>query len=88
VSALNGLQLLDRLKETENKMLHLHKAIDKVSTEPDFKESVSVLTVVVRDYQQQLDKLKEALGGMEISLNHPQGQSGQSQSQSQSQPNQ
>ncbi|EST55951.1 hypothetical protein T458_01155 [Brevibacillus panacihumi W25] len=66
---MNGLQLLDRLRETENKMMHLHRAIDKVSGEPDFKESVSVLTVVVRDYQQQLDKMKEALGNMEISFN-------------------
>nr|WP_202890691.1 hypothetical protein [Brevibacillus brevis] len=47
-------------------MLHLHRAIDRVSSEPDFKESVSVLTVVVRDYQLQLDKMKQALGKIEI----------------------
>ena len=76
---MNGLQLLDRLRETENKMMHLHRAIDKVSNEPDFKESVSVLTVVVRDYQQQLDKMKEALGSMEIPLNQNNQQQGQSQ---------
>lgn len=76
---MNGLQLLDRLRETENKMMHLHRAIDKVSNEPDFKESVSVLTVVVRDYQHQLDKMKEALGSMEIPLNHNNQQQGQSQ---------
>lgn len=76
---MNGLQLLDRLRETENKMMHLHRAIDKVSNEPDFKESVSVLTVVVRDYQQQLDKMKEALGSMEIPLNHNNQQQGHSQ---------
>lgn len=64
---VNGLQLLDLLRETENKMLHLHRAIDKVSSEPDFKETVSVLTVVVRDYQLQLDKMKQALGNLEIS---------------------
>ncbi|MED1944260.1 MULTISPECIES: hypothetical protein [Brevibacillus] len=63
---VNGLQLLDLLRETENKMLHLHRAIDRVSSEPDFKESVSVLTVVVRDYQLQLDKMKQALGKIEI----------------------
>ncbi|MFD2371676.1 hypothetical protein ACFSO0_17275 [Brevibacillus sp. GCM10020057] len=63
---VNGLQLLDLLRETENKMLHLHRAIDKVSSEPDFKETVSVLTVVVRDYQLQLDKMKQALGNLEI----------------------
>jgi len=78
---MNGLQLLDRLRETENKMMHLHRAIDKVSSEPDFKESVSVLTIVVRDYQQQLDRMKEALGNMEVSLNHSSSQSGQSQQQ-------
>lgn len=53
---VNGLQLLDLLRETENKMLHLHRAIDRITNEPDFKESVSVLTEVVRDYQLQLDK--------------------------------
>ncbi|MFS0555657.1 hypothetical protein [Brevibacillus sp. 179-C9.3 HS] len=70
---VNGLQLLDLLRETENKMLHLHRAIDRVSSEPDFKESVSVLTVVVRDYQLQLDKMKQALGKIEIGGNQ-QGQ--------------
>ncbi|CAM5791289.1 MULTISPECIES: hypothetical protein [Brevibacillus] len=72
---LNGLQLLDMLRETENKMLHLHRAIDRVSSEPDFKETVSVLTVVVRDYQMQLDKMKHALRNIEIS--HQQNQNGQ-----------
>lgn len=66
---MNGLQLLDKIKETENKMLHLHKAIDKVSDEPDFTESVSVLNVVVKDYHQQLEKMKQALEKMEFSLN-------------------
>jgi len=70
---VNGLQLLDLLRETENKMLHLHRAIDRVSSEPDFKESVSVLTVVVRDYQLQLDKMKQALGKIEIGANQQQG---------------
>ncbi|GED66792.1 hypothetical protein BRE01_04940 [Brevibacillus reuszeri] len=69
---VNGLQLLDLLRETENKMLHLHRAIDRVSSEPDFKESVSVLTVVVRDYQLQLDKMKQALGKIEIGANQQQ----------------
>ncbi|MGG1659765.1 hypothetical protein [Brevibacillus sp. NRS-1366] len=71
---VNGLQLLDLLRETENKMLHLHRAIDRVSSEPDFKESVSVLTVVVRDYQLQLDKMKQALGKIEIGANQQQAQ--------------
>ncbi|QRG70012.1 hypothetical protein [Brevibacillus choshinensis] len=77
---VNGLQLLDLLRETENKMLHLHRAIDKVSSEPDFKETVSVLTVVVRDYQLQLDKMKQALGALEINTSQPQSsQSSQAQ---------
>lgn len=71
---VNGLQLLDLLRETENKMMHLHKAIDRVSNEPDFRESVSVLTEVIRDYQTQLDKMKRALGNIEIGPNqHPNG---------------
>lgn len=69
---MNGLQLLDILRETENKMLHLHRAIDRVSSEPDFKESVSVLTEIVRDYQMQLDKVKGALGRIEIGANQQQ----------------
>jgi len=73
-NVVNGLQLLDLLRETENKMLHLHRAIDRVSSEPDFKESVSVLTVVVRDYQLQLDKMKQALGKIEIGANQQQAQ--------------
>jgi hypothetical protein len=76
---VNGLQLLDLLRETENKMLHLHRAIDRVSSEPDFKESVSVLTVVVRDYQLQLDKMKQALGKIEINTNQQPSQSSQNQ---------
>lgn len=72
---VNGLQLLDLLRETENKMLHLHRAIDKVSSEPDFKETVSALTVVVRDYQLQLDKMKQALGNLEISTSQNAAQS-------------
>ncbi|WP_029099710.1 hypothetical protein [Brevibacillus thermoruber] len=67
---VNGLQLLDLLRETENKMLHLHRAIDRITNEPDFKESVSVLTEVVRDYQMQLDKMKQALGKIEIGQQH------------------
>lgn len=58
------MQLVDFMRETENKMLHLHKAIDKVSTEPDFRESVSVLTEVIKDYQMQLEKVKTALNNV------------------------
>ncbi|CAJ1002732.1 MULTISPECIES: hypothetical protein [Bacillales] len=72
---VNGLQLLDLLRETENKMLHLHRAIDRITNEPDFKESVSVLTEVVRDYQLQLDKMKQALGKIEIGQQHSSQQS-------------
>ncbi|NGQ97337.1 hypothetical protein G3578_19550 [Brevibacillus sp. SYP-B805] len=53
-------------------MLHLHKAIDRVSNEPDFKESVSVLTEVIKDYQGQLDKVKEALSNVNFQNNSSQ----------------
>lgn len=76
---MNGLQLLDKIRETENKMMHLHKAIDKISDEPEFTESVSVLNVVVKDYQQQLEKMKHALERMDVNLgqqqNHQERQS-------------
>jgi hypothetical protein len=63
---VNGMQLVDILRETENKLLHLHKAIDRVSNDPDFKESVSVLTEVIKDYQTQMDKVKSALGNVQV----------------------
>lgn len=69
---MNGMQLVDILRETENKMRHLHKAIDRVSTEPDFKESVGVLTEIIQDYQEQVDKVKSALGNVEIGHNQHQ----------------
>ncbi|WP_134686670.1 hypothetical protein [Brevibacillus migulae] len=63
-------------------MLHLHKAIDKVSTEPEFKESVGVLTEVVRDYQQQIEKVKSALSNIQVGNNqHQEHQQGQQQGQ-------
>jgi len=80
---MNGLQLLDKIKETENKMLHLHKAIDKISDEPDFKESVSVLNTVVKDYQQQLEKMKQMLQKTEFTLNGYNAQEKQHQMQTQ-----
>lgn len=67
------MQLVDILRETENKMYHLHKAIDKVSGEPDFKESIAVLTEIIQDYQGQIDKVKSTLGSLEIGSNQHQG---------------
>lgn len=71
------MQLVDFLRETENKMRHLHKTIDRVSTEPEFKESISVLSEVIKDYQQQMDKVKSTLSNLQVGTN----QQNQSQSQ-------
>jgi hypothetical protein len=64
------MQLVDILRETENKLTHLHKAIDRVSNDPDFKESVSVLTEVIKDYQVQIEKVKSALGNVQVGNHH------------------
>lgn|GEM_PF-569736 len=77
---MNGLQLVEFLRETENKMTHLHKAIDRMSSEPDYEESISVLNEIIKDYQGQIDKAKEALSNVQIGN---QQQSGQDQSRQQ-----
>ncbi|QDX95254.1 hypothetical protein EEL30_24905 [Brevibacillus laterosporus] len=67
---MNGMQLVEFLRETENKMIHIHRAIDHISNEPTLKESVAVLTEVITDYQSQTDKVKSTLRHMEINSNH------------------
>ncbi|WP_232698310.1 hypothetical protein [Brevibacillus daliensis] len=62
---LNGMELVDFLRETENKMIHIHRAIDHISNDSSLKESVTILTAVVKDYQAQIDKVKSTLSRME-----------------------
>nr|WP_239565160.1 hypothetical protein [Brevibacillus fulvus] len=87
------MELVDLLKVTENKVSHLHKTIDHISTEPDFKESVAVLTEIIQDYQTEIDKVKHTLESVQFGQgqNQSQGQgqnqnNGQNQSQNQKQP--
>ncbi|OAJ75605.1 hypothetical protein AYJ08_21570 [Brevibacillus sp. SKDU10] len=63
---MNGMELVEFLRETENKMMHIHRAIDHISNEPTLKESVAVLTEVITDYQSQTDKVKSTLRHMEV----------------------
>ncbi|WP_139489297.1 hypothetical protein [Brevibacillus dissolubilis] len=66
---MNGMQLVDMLRITEDKMQHLHKAIDHISNDQNMHESVSALTEVVKDYQVQTEKLKQMLTQMELDNN-------------------
>ncbi|PCN45535.1 hypothetical protein B9C88_02345 [Brevibacillus laterosporus] len=63
---MNGMELVEFLRETENKMMHIHRAIDHISNEPTLKESVAVLTEVITDYQSQTDKVKSTLRHMDV----------------------
>ncbi|MFY0543777.1 hypothetical protein [Brevibacillus sp. H7] len=54
------------LRQTENKMAHLHKAMDEISLKPEYTETLSAMTEVLRDYQTLLEKAREELNESEI----------------------
>jgi hypothetical protein len=63
---MNGMDWVEFIRKTEDKMFHLHRAIDGICNEPDYKESVSALTEVVRDYQVLVEKAKSELRGIDL----------------------
>lgn len=67
---MNGMEWAEFIRRTENKMYHLHRAIDGISTEPDYQESVTALTEVVRDYQTLVEKAKEELRAIDMHPEH------------------
>jgi hypothetical protein len=63
---MNGMQLVEFLRTTEDKIMHIHRAIDHISSNDELKESVAVLTEVIKDYQIQTEKVKSKLQSIEI----------------------
>ncbi|MGZ0049538.1 hypothetical protein [Brevibacillus gelatini] len=63
---MNGMDWVEFIRKTEDKMYHLHRAIDGICNEPDYKESVSALTEVVRDYKALVEKAKEELRNVDF----------------------
>ncbi|MGD8188965.1 hypothetical protein ACQCN2_03085 [Brevibacillus ginsengisoli] len=66
---MNALQLVDKLQEAEYRITHLKLIIDHLSTEPDMKESINVLSMILKDYQIHYEKTRQTLGNMEVHLN-------------------
>ncbi|MET3288559.1 hypothetical protein EDM56_03435 [Brevibacillus fluminis] len=71
---MNGMQLVEFLRTTEDKIMHIHRAIDHISSNDELKESVAVLTEVIKDYQIQTEKVKGKLQSIEVGDQHQQQQ--------------
>ncbi|MGO0061658.1 hypothetical protein ACTID9_16820 [Brevibacillus fluminis] len=67
---MNGMQLVEFLRTTEDKIMHIHRAIDHISSNDELKESVAVLTEVIKDYQIQTEKVKGKLQSIEVGDQH------------------
>lgn len=67
---MNGMEWLDFIRRTEDKMFHLHRAIDGICNEPDYQESVTALTEVVRDYQHLVEKAKDDLRSIDMNIEY------------------
>ncbi|QRG65128.1 hypothetical protein [Brevibacillus choshinensis] len=67
---MNGMDWVEFIRKTEDKMFHLHRAIDGIVNESEYKESVAALTEVVRDYQVLVDKAKDELRSVSFNREH------------------
>ncbi|WNC12246.1 hypothetical protein [Brevibacillus brevis] len=67
---MNGMDWVEFIRKTENKMFHIHRAIDGICNEPEYKESVAALTEVVRDYQVLVEKAKNELRSVDLHHDH------------------
>jgi len=63
---MNGMDWVEFIRKTEDKMFHLHRAIDGICNESEYKESVAALTEVVRDYQVLVEKAKDELRAVDL----------------------
>ena len=63
---MNGMDWVEFIRKTEDKMYHLHRAIDGICNDPDYKESITTLTEVVRDYQVLVERAKGELRGIDL----------------------
>ncbi|MFD2371512.1 hypothetical protein ACFSO0_16420 [Brevibacillus sp. GCM10020057] len=68
---MNGMDWVDFIRKTEDKLYHLHRAIDGICNEAEYKESVAALTEVVKDYQVLVEKAKDELRGVELHSHEP-----------------
>ena len=58
---MNGMEWMDFIRRTEDKMHHLHRAIDEICNKPEYQESVTALTEILKDYQTLMEKAKDEL---------------------------
>ncbi|MGO0059873.1 hypothetical protein ACTID9_07655 [Brevibacillus fluminis] len=58
---LDTLDVVAYIRETEEKLEHIHRAIDELSLKPDMVESVSALQVVAKEYKLRMEKAKDIL---------------------------
>jgi hypothetical protein len=61
VITLDSLDVLHYIRKTEDKLAHLHKAIDELSLKPDLVESVTILQEVAREYKIRMENAKDIL---------------------------
>lgn len=58
---MNGMEWMDFIRHTEDKLFHLHRVMDGIIHDPEYQESVTALTEVVKDYQTLVEQAKEEL---------------------------
>jgi hypothetical protein len=67
---VDGMNWVEFIRKTEDKMRHIHIAMDEICLNPELAESVAVLTEVLRDYQMLLNKAREKLHEAELTSRH------------------
>lgn len=65
---MNALQLVEKMREVEQKMTHLKMVLDSISNDNEFQESSGVITNILKDYHSQYEKTKETLSHIQINL--------------------
>ncbi|MBO8162185.1 MAG: hypothetical protein H0Z34_00530 [Brevibacillus sp.] len=69
---MNALHLADRLKEAENKIAHLRRAIDYISERQELTDSIDILNRIIKDYQVECDKMKKMLSQVNVAIHEQQ----------------
>ncbi|WP_126425872.1 hypothetical protein [Brevibacillus marinus] len=67
---MNALHLADKLKEAENKMIHLRRAINHLREQRELAETIETLGRIIRDYQVECEKMKKMLSQIQVSLHN------------------
>lgn len=66
VISLDTMDLVTYIRETEEKLEHIHRAIDELSLKHEMVESVTVLQVVAKEYKIRMEKAKDILSEFTI----------------------